>query len=64
MKEIEKRELELLAKICHRNGIPLKLAKQLIKSAKDFSYENVSQSTRTSEYNDLIKINMKDHTIR
>lgn len=61
MKEIERRELEILAKACSQNGIPLKLAKDLIKTAKNFTYENVSTSARVSELRNLIKFNMKNN---
>lgn len=54
MKEIKKRELELLAKICCENNTSLKLAKELIKSSEKYSYENVSQSSRINEYQELI----------
>ncbi|MBS4205476.1 DNA modification system-associated small protein [Lederbergia citrea] len=55
MKEIRRREIELLAKVCHKHDISTKLAKELIRSAEKYSYENVTQKTRTNEYADLIK---------
>ena len=55
MNDIKKRELELLARVCNKNDIPLKLAKELIKAANKHSYENVSQGARISDYEELIK---------
>ncbi|MEI2361825.1 DNA modification system-associated small protein [Priestia megaterium] len=60
MKEVKRRELELLARVCKQNDIPLKLASQLIRSAEKLSYENVSQSVRTKEYQDLIDFHTKN----
>ncbi|EWG08356.1 DNA modification system-associated small protein [Cytobacillus firmus] len=59
MKEIKRRELELLAKVCNQNDVPLKLAKDLIKSAEKLSYENVSQGGRIKEYKDLFYFHTK-----
>ncbi|MFK4997012.1 DNA modification system-associated small protein [Bacillus sp. N9] len=55
MKEIRRREIELLAKVCHRHDVSTKLVKELIRSAEKFSYENVTQKARISEYDSLIK---------
>ena len=60
MKEMERRELELLAKVCYKNEIPLKLAKDLIKTAKKLSYENATNGARMMEYDELIRIHKKD----
>lgn len=59
MKEIKKRELELLEKVCSRNNIPLKMAKALIKTAEKLSYENNTQGSRISEYQELISFHSK-----
>jgi len=64
MKEVKRRELELLAKICNQNNVPLKLAGELIRSAEKLSYENVSQSVRIKEYEDLISYYTKKKLIR
>lgn len=61
MKEVKRRELELLARVCKQNDISLKLASQLIRSAEKLSYENVSQSVRTKEYQDLIDFHTKNN---
>lgn len=61
MKVQARREIELLEKICRTNDIPLALATQLIRSAKDFSYENNSQKTRTKEYQNLIDFHFKNN---
>lgn len=53
---MERRELELLAKICNRNNVPLKLAKDLLKTSKKLSYENISASARMREYEEIINI--------
>ncbi|MGD6943925.1 DNA modification system-associated small protein [Cytobacillus gottheilii] len=55
MNEIKRREIELLAKVCYKNDVHLKLAKELIKAAQKHSYENVSQGARLNEYEELIK---------
>jgi hypothetical protein len=60
MKEIKRREIELLAKICYQNNLSLKLAKNLIKEAEKLSYENVSQGGRIKEYQDLINFHIKN----
>ena len=44
MKEIKRRETELLAKVCRENGISLKLARDLIKTAESYSYQNWVES--------------------
>ncbi|WP_102345884.1 DNA modification system-associated small protein [Bacillus sp. Marseille-P3661] len=54
MKEIKKREIELLAKVCNQNNISLKLAREIIRASEKFSYENVSQGNRINEYQELI----------
>ena len=51
---MEKREIELLAKVCNQNNIPLRLAKDLLKSAKKLSYENVTSGARIKEYEEII----------
>lgn len=56
---MKKRELELLKNICKENDVPLKLAQELIRTSKKFSYENVSKSTRTNEYQHLIDYHNK-----
>ncbi|MFD0824423.1 DNA modification system-associated small protein [Neobacillus sp. M.A.Huq-85] len=60
MKEIRRREIELLAKICYENNFHLKLAKDLIKVAERLSYENVSQGARIKEYQELIDFHIKN----
>ena len=59
MKEIKRRELELLARVCNKNNVPLKLAKDLLKTAEKLSYENVSQGARIKEYQELIDFHAK-----
>lgn len=60
MKEIKRRETELLAGKCIENGVPLKLAKDLLKSAKKLSYENQSKGARVKEYHELIYFHSKN----
>ncbi|WP_188207543.1 DNA modification system-associated small protein [Alkalibacillus aidingensis] len=59
MKEIERREIEILANICYKNDVPLKLGKDLLKTAKNLSYENHSDRARVKEYQDLIYFHSK-----
>ena len=59
MKEIKRREINLLNKLCSDEGIPVELANQLLKSAKKFSYENVPATARTKDYQDLIDFHTK-----
>jgi hypothetical protein len=59
MKEIRRRELELLAKVCNNNNVPLKLAKDLIKAAGKLSYDNTTQGARIKEYQELIDFHIK-----
>lgn len=54
MKEIRRKELELLEKICKQNNVSLKLAREVIKTSRKFSYENVSKGNRLNEYEKLI----------
>lgn len=59
LKEIKRREIELLAKKCLNNNIPLKLAKDLLKTAGKLSYENQTQRSRVKEYQELIYFHSK-----
>ncbi|MGE1102039.1 DNA modification system-associated small protein [Peribacillus simplex] len=61
MKDIKKREIELLAKICKHNDIPFKLATELISTSQKFSYENVSSSKRVNEYQEIIDYHSKNN---
>lgn len=60
MKEIKRRELELLAKLCKQDNLPLKLAMELIRSAEKYAYENNTQGARIDDYHKLIKHYTKD----
>ena len=55
------KELELLAKICKENDVSFKMANSLIKSAVKYSYENVTQGTRTNDYQQLIEFYSKNN---
>ena len=59
MKKSKIRELELLRTVCKQHDVPLKLAQDLIKSAKKYSYENVSQGTRVKDLQELIEFHSK-----
>ncbi|MGE6486898.1 DNA modification system-associated small protein [Paenisporosarcina sp. NPDC076898] len=59
MKESKRRELELLHKLCKEKNISTALAQDLITSSKKFSYENVTQSARIKEYQELINYHTK-----
>ncbi|WP_419883516.1 DNA modification system-associated small protein [Peribacillus sp. B-H-3] len=63
MKDNKKRELEVLNRVCTQNDISVKLVSELIRAAKKFSYENVSDGTRVTEYQDLIKYLSKDNGV-
>lgn len=61
MNKVNKRELELLASVCLKNDVPLKLAKELIKASEKHSYENVTPGARISEYEELINYFSKNN---
>ncbi|WP_077622432.1 DNA modification system-associated small protein [Sediminibacillus massiliensis] len=61
MKEIKRREIELLAKKCIEHDIPLKLAKDLLRTAEELSYQNHSQGARIKEYQELIDFHSRNH---
>ncbi|MDX5475918.1 MAG: hypothetical protein LPK00_10335 [Bacillaceae bacterium] len=63
MRNVMRREFELLEKICNQKGIPIKLASELINAANKHSYENVSRGARISEYENLIKYLSKSKSI-
>jgi hypothetical protein len=54
MKEIKRRESELLVKVCKKNDVPRKLIYSLIDTAKEELYENNTQSQRIKKYQNLI----------
>ena len=54
MKEIKRKEVGILAGLCYESPVPLKLAKDLLKSAEKLSYENQTDKARMKEYRDLI----------
>lgn len=60
MKDIKKREIELLARVCKQNDLPIPLASDLIKTAKKFAYETVSSSQRVTEYLDIVTYHSKN----
>ncbi|WP_144528276.1 DNA modification system-associated small protein [Peribacillus simplex] len=61
MKDIKNREKELLTTICKQNDVPIKLATELISTAKKLSYENVSPSKRVNEYQEIIAYHSKNN---
>ena len=60
LKESKKRDLELLASISKKNQVPAKMLQELLNTSKKYSYENVSQSTRLKEYQDIIDYHSKE----
>lgn len=54
MNLIKPKEHQILLQTCYRYNLPSKLVSELLKSAKNFSYENTTDSTRKKEYKDLI----------
>ena len=61
MKESKRRDLELLASVSKKNHVPAKMLQELLNTSKKFSYENVSQSTRVKEYQDIIDYHSKNN---
>ncbi|OAT86011.1 hypothetical protein A6P54_17855 [Bacillus sp. MKU004] len=61
MKEMQRREIEIMSKVCNRNNVPPKLGRLLVKLAKDESYENNSQPARIKEYQSLIDFHFKEN---
>lgn len=59
MKEIKKREMGLLEKLCLENNLDIKLMKQLKNVAEINAYENKSSTARRKEYTDLIDFYIK-----
>lgn len=54
MKEIKRREHELIAKLCYENNLNIDLLNTLFKQAEKFSYETQTLGARKKEYIDLI----------
>ncbi|TYO68703.1 hypothetical protein QU593_18480 [Rossellomorea marisflavi] len=61
MKDLKRREIELMSKVCARNGVPPKLGRMLVKLAEKEAYENNSQTFRIKEYQSLINLHFKDN---
>lgn len=59
MNKLKVREIELLANVCTEHDVPVKLVKELVKSAKLNSYENKTPNMRIKEYQDLIDFYIK-----
>lgn len=59
MKEMKRREIELLARICNEKKVPLKLAGEILKTSETFSYQNVSAGERNKAYLKLINYYFK-----
>ncbi|XZF74901.1 DNA modification system-associated small protein [Bacillus sp. AL-1R] len=59
MTEIKKQSDLLLESLCKENDIPKKLILELFKSAKNHSYENLTQGARKKNYTDLIEFYIK-----
>lgn len=55
MRNIKKEETKILAEICRKNDLPVKIIQLLLRSAKKHSYENISASARKKEYLELIQ---------
>lgn len=61
MKDLKRREIELMSKVCARNGVPSKLGRLLVKLAEKEAYENNSETFRIKEYQTLINLHFKDN---
>lgn len=55
LNKVQRREIELLVKISNQYEVPRDLIKTLLDTAKNFSYENQTDSARRNEYHDLIR---------
>lgn len=62
MRNIKEEETKILAEICRNNDLPVKIVQLLLKSAKQFSYENISASARKKEYLEIINYYSNQHT--
>ncbi|KPL57690.1 hypothetical protein CN378_17960 [Bacillus sp. AFS015802] len=61
MKDMKRRETELMSKVCTRNNVPPKLGRLLVKLSEREAYENNSQQTRIKEYQSLIDFHFKEN---
>lgn len=59
MANLKERKLELLAKVCKENDLPIKMVHTLLQDAEKFSYENASEGARKKKYTDLIDFYIK-----
>lgn len=60
MKEIKRRELELLVNTCKKHNLPFKMVNTLLKTAEKNTYENKPSSIRKKELLDLIEFFSKE----
>ena len=60
LKESKRRDLELLATVSKKHHVPAKMLQDLLRASKKFSYENVSQSSRMKEYQEIIDYHFKE----
>ncbi|WP_372459265.1 DNA modification system-associated small protein [Alkalihalobacillus deserti] len=59
MKEIKRREFELLTNICKDHELPHDLVSKLLKTSEINSYENKPSRVRKKELLDLIEFHSK-----
>lgn len=59
MTDIKRQSDLLLETLCKDNNIPKQLVLELFKSAKNHSYENLTQGARKKTYSDLIEFYIK-----
>lgn len=62
MLTLKEKENILLKNACNEFDIPVKLLKDLLKSAKIYSYENKSSSVRKKDYLGLINFYIKEES--
>ncbi|WP_369293395.1 DNA modification system-associated small protein [Alkalihalophilus pseudofirmus] len=62
MKEIKKRESELLSSICEKYNLSQDLLNKLLKTSEINSYENKPSRLRKKELIDLINFHSKKQT--
>lgn len=59
MTDLKKQSDLLLKTLCKDNNIPKSLIEELFKSARQHSYENLTQGARKKVYTDLIEFYIK-----
>lgn len=61
MKKMAIKEINILAEALYEKEVPLKLGKDILKLAKDFTYTNDTRGKRLNEYRGLIKYHTREN---